>query len=183
MTISFGTLKAMRSDIALGLVTLVTTILGGIVSAHAPARTWQKWLYGMTFVALGIVGLCFVVKQSNETTAATAILNNNISDLRGKLDSLGIEIKKELASLIPKHYERNAVENLALSEGAKAAVPAQSESQRRQAILQALRREYILSHDNLSPSLLAGMEWPPFDWLNQRLRELKEPWTVTAGPT
>jgi predicted nucleotide-binding protein len=35
-----------------------------------------------------------------------------------------------------------------------------------------LRQEYILSHDNLSSSMLAGTEPLPSDWLRRRLREL-----------
>ncbi len=190
----------MRSDIALGLVTIVMAVLGGIISIYALAKRWQKWMYGMTFVVLGVVGMYFVVRQSNEAARATDTLNGNINGLQSKtdllqkkLDAFQTWIGVELGTLhshgstsesIPKHYERSATENLAVAEGATAVtVLAQTESQRRQAILQALRMEYILSRDNLSPGLLAGIEWPPLDWLNQRLKELKESWMVTAGPT
>jgi hypothetical protein len=181
----------MRSDIALGSVTLVMAILGGIVSAYALKKPWQKWTCGIAFVVFGGIGMYFVVRQSNEAVAATDTLNGNVKGLQIKLDSLGTWIKAELAKLhsqgppsepVPKHYERSATENLALSDGATMATnPVQSESQRRQAILQALRMEYILSHDDLSAGLLAGKEWPPLDWVNQKLKELKENWAVVAG--
>jgi hypothetical protein len=77
----------MRSDIALGVVTFLMAILGGIVSAHAPTKTWQKWVYGLTFVALGAVGLFFVIKQSNETAVAS-------TKLEGSLRSLGDSLKE-----------------------------------------------------------------------------------------
>jgi hypothetical protein len=71
----------MRSDIILGLVTLALAILGGVVSAHAPAKVYQKWLYVAMFVVLGVVGMSFVIKQSNETTEASVRLARSISDL------------------------------------------------------------------------------------------------------
>jgi hypothetical protein len=56
-----------------------------------------------------------------------------------------------------------------------------AEVDRRQNIEKALRGKYILSHDNVSPDVLAGTEFPPADWMNQRLRELGENWTFTAS--
>jgi hypothetical protein len=71
----------MRSDIALGVVTFLMAVLGGIVSAHAPQKIWQKVLYASAFVLLGVVGLFFVVKQSNETAVASADLTNALGNL------------------------------------------------------------------------------------------------------
>ena len=47
-----------------------------------------------------------------------------------------------------------------------------TELDRRRTLLHTLLREYILSHDNISPALMAGTEWPPLDWMNKRLSEL-----------
>ena len=55
-----------------------------------------------------------------------------------------------------------------------------TEATRRQNVLVTLRNEYILSHDNLSPALIAGTEQPPPDWVNSRLRQLGEKWTVNV---
>src|SRR5579859_7658505 len=52
------------------------------------------------------------------------------------------------------------------------------EIKRRQIILSRLRNEYIISHDGLSPALLAGTEKPTTDWINKRLRELGETWRL-----
>ena len=59
------------------------------------------------------------------------------------------------------------------------------ESERRQGVLQLLRNEYILSHVETSPGVLAGTEFPPSEWMNKRLRELGEKWTIskTVPPT
>jgi hypothetical protein len=48
-----------------------------------------------------------------------------------------------------------------------------TEAERARAVLMArLRQEYILSHDGLSPGLLAGTEPVPPEWVAKRLREL-----------
>lgn len=72
----------MRSDIALGLVTFLMAVLGGVVSAHAPVKPWHKALYIFAFVALGAIGLFFVVKQSNETAIANEGLAKTLVDLQ-----------------------------------------------------------------------------------------------------
>lgn len=56
-----------------------------------------------------------------------------------------------------------------------------AERERRNQLLRTLGNEYILSHDKLSPGLMAGTEWPPLDWINKRLVNLGEPWSVTSG--
>ena len=48
-------------------------------------------------------------------------------------------------------------------------------------IIQSLRNDYVLGHQHLSPGLLAGTELPPSNWLNKRLRDLGEKWTVSEG--
>jgi hypothetical protein len=45
-------------------------------------------------------------------------------------------------------------------------------------LLARLRQEFILSHDNISPAMAAGLENPPTDWINQRLEQLGETWRV-----
>ena len=37
-------------------------------------------------------------------------------------------------------------------------------------------REYILSHDGITPRQIAGLEPAPLSWLNRRLRQLGETW-------
>ena len=55
---------------------------------------------------------------------------------------------------------------------------AQAEIERRRLLLDKLRNEYILSHDNISPAPMAGTEQPPPDWTNKRLGELGEKWRI-----
>jgi hypothetical protein len=63
-------------------------------------------------------------------------------------------------------------------------VPSSQEAEidRRKNIADALRGEYILSHNNISAGLLAGIENPPNEWMNNRLRELGEKWTMSESP-
>jgi|GEM_PF-5603278 hypothetical protein len=56
--------------------------------------------------------------------------------------------------------------------------PADEVSRRRQ-LLERLRGEYILSHDNISAAMMAGTEELPADWVNKRLQELGEQWKVS----
>jgi predicted nucleotide-binding protein len=44
----------------------------------------------------------------------------------------------------------------------------------RATLMGRLRQEYILSHDELTPALLAGTEPLPIEWVEQRLRELRQ---------
>lgn len=71
----------MHTDIALGLVTFAMAALGGVVSAHAPTKPRQKWLYALMFMLLGAVGLYFVIQQSHETAKASSDLSTSIHDL------------------------------------------------------------------------------------------------------
>ncbi len=52
-----------------------------------------------------------------------------------------------------------------------------SEVERRRRIENSLRNEYILHHSDISPAMLAGIEYPPAAWMNDRLRQLGENWT------
>lgn len=54
------------------------------------------------------------------------------------------------------------------------------EVQRRGEVLRRLRQEYILSHDDLSPGMIAGTGPLPQDWLERRLREMGETWEPKA---
>ena len=59
-----------------------------------------------------------------------------------------------------------------------------SEVDRRKGIETVLRNEYILSHNPIDPEILAGNKMPPNEWMNQKLKEMGEKWTVseeTAG--
>jgi hypothetical protein len=61
--------------------------------------------------------------------------------------------------------------------------PPKSEIIRRNILIGKLYQEYILSHDGLSPALLAGTEPVSADWMNKRLEQLGEAWRVRVKGT
>ena len=99
----------MRLDVWIGLVTFAMAVLGGIVSAHAPQKPWQKWAYGPSFVALGAIAMALVIKQSHESAQASMQLATSIRDLgvasqqiqrstaeTARIQSLNTELQKRL---------------------------------------------------------------------------------------
>lgn len=56
------------------------------------------------------------------------------------------------------------------------------EIERRKRILTLLRNEYVLSHPDASAAMLAGLEYPPTAWIDQRLHELGEKWAPAEVP-
>lgn len=79
------------------------------------------------------------------------------------------------------HKENPFPTTLRTQESAPTTPSRKAETDRRRNLLQTLSREYILSHDGISPGLMAGTEWPPLDWMNRRLKELGESWSVLPG--
>jgi hypothetical protein len=65
------------------------------------------------------------------------------------------------------------------SHPAESAPVSDQEKSRRQMALMMLREKYIKENpDKASLALLAGIEDPPPEWTNERLREANEPWKV-----
>jgi hypothetical protein len=60
--------------------------------------------------------------------------------------------------------------------------PELTEAERREAIRKVLLNRYIVTHDNISPGLLSGIESPPAEWMNKQLGELGEKWKVEDKP-
>lgn len=52
-----------------------------------------------------------------------------------------------------------------------AIAPSSPPKDRRLVQLSQLRQLYILSHDGISPELMAGLAWPPENWLNDELKK------------
>jgi hypothetical protein len=71
----------MRADIWLGVVTIFMAVLGGIVSAHAPAKLWQKVAYVSAFMIAGVWSIWLVIRISNENAAAAQGLANALNQL------------------------------------------------------------------------------------------------------
>jgi hypothetical protein len=57
-----------------------------------------------------------------------------------------------------------------------------TEAKRREYRISALRDEYILTQNPVDPEIAAGNRMPPAVWMNQRLMQLGESWTVKDPP-
>ena len=140
----------MRSEIVISIVTVLTIILGGIVSVWNSKSNYIKAGVVLIFIVLGGVIISFTVQQSNETR-----------DAQLKVE----QASKEILAILKHETYVNSQE-----------LTSKEEKQRRENILVMLRQEYILSHDGISPRMMAGTEPLPSDWVQKRLKELGEDW-------
>lgn len=139
-------------------------VLGGIASVYPPSKTWVKAVYFTAFVVLGIATIVCLVLQSKEMKKAQLKADQEQERLRTQIR--GLEAKLD-------EYNRLVQKEIAVEQERKAGA---DEMGRRKRILALLHREYILSHDNLSPGMLAGTEPLPKEWVESRLRQLAETW-------
>lgn len=56
-----------------------------------------------------------------------------------------------------------------------------SEAERRERLTSSLRDEYILSHDPIDPEILSGAKMPPPEWMNKRLEQMGEHFSVSTA--
>jgi hypothetical protein len=157
--LGFESMLSWASD----LVPLLFAVVGIVVSV----KKFRDEDQGPVIAGIVIVGILGTAILHLSRIHAQNAYAKEISGLRERMDSWQRQNTELLTSLL-KPAPPNA----------KAA-----EVDRRQNVERALRGEYLLSHDNVSPDVLAGTEFPPADWMNQRLRELGENWTFTAPKT
>lgn len=148
-----------------------------------------SWLSDFVPMAIAVVGIVMSYKQPKEKNhfAATVVLilsgfvgsgilhwsrtrdqsahKTEVTGLTTRMDAVRDQNSQILTYLLPKPGT--------IQTGQA------TELERRQDIEKALRGEYILSHEHISPGLLAGTEFPPAEWMNKRLAELGEKWTVS----
>jgi hypothetical protein len=146
------------------LVPMAVAIVGIIMSYRTPTREHHfRVTLILVFTGLFGTGILTLNRIRND-----AIHKSEMADVNGKLQTVGIQNTQILNGLV----------------GAKPTGGAEteqtSEATRRKSVLTALRNEYILTHDNLSPALIAGTDQPPADWINSRLKQLGEKWTVST---
>jgi hypothetical protein len=65
--------------------------------------------------------------------------------------------------------------------GRGGSAPNHPEYDRRIALLESVRHEYLAKFPDDAPYIEAGVDPVPIDWINQRLVELGESWTVKCG--
>lgn len=150
-------------------VPMAVAIVGIIMSYRTPTRE-HHFRTTLILVFTGLVGTGILTLNRIRNDA---IHKTEMDGVNGKLQSVGIQNTQILSGLVGG--KPSAPETSHPLESGQT-----SEATRRKNVLTSLRNEYILSHDNLSPALIAGTEQPPADWVNSRLKQLGEKWTVTA---
>jgi hypothetical protein len=78
----------MSADILLGTVTVLMTVLGTIISLHAPTDRGWKIFYAVMFIVLGVIAVKFVIQQSRETAIANASLASDVGRLSASTDEI-----------------------------------------------------------------------------------------------
>lgn len=106
----------MNPQLALGVITVLMAILGGVVSVHGPTRRGWKIFYLFAFIVLGGLAVAFVIKQSSRSAGAEAHLRNSLQNLRkstqqvARLSSLNTSLQEQLlrqSHRIARLAERN----------------------------------------------------------------------------
>jgi hypothetical protein len=175
------------SYILLAVVGLATAVWGGVVSAKSLPSGEKKKFHISGFIILGVIGLLLTIWVGFEGYQT----EKDVIAKQVKADAVQSEIMSLLREL-RKPKEQTPAEQLSHSTNTKhsgqikalglPSTTQDKEISRRKNVLATLRNEYILSHDGISPALLAGTEQPPSDWLNKRLKEMGEMWIVSNDP-
>lgn len=139
----------------------------GVISVLVTVKTLRDEHHNIVIAFVLFLGLAGTVVIHYSKARADRQNHEQIEKLGVKIDFVGGQNNQLLTAYL-----------------AKPAITSQeAEMERRQAIEKALRSEYVLNHDNVSPGLLAGTEFPPPDWMNKRLAELGEKWKVADTPS
>jgi len=173
--------------IGLGLFALAA-IVSALIYYFANLDSLILWSAEFVPMAFAVVGIIFSVKKLREEhhfavialllivgTLGTVVLHlsrthteaahaKQIAGLRERMDSWQTQNGQLLNAFLSKPPQSSQ----------------EAEMERRHNIQKALLGEYILSHSNVSQGMLAGTELPPADWMNKRLGELGEKWTVSS---
>ncbi len=143
---------------AYGAVPIIFAAFGDHYAAEAMKGQSRKRVVRLFFWTGGILAAWMALhveaKTENEHT-------HEVTDLTEKINAVQRQNTDILSRLVRAPAD-----------------PTTAEAQRHEAILTLLRHEWILSHKSVSPGLLAGTEQPPSDWVNQRLKELGEDWSL-----
>ncbi len=65
-----------------------------------------------------------------------------------------------------------------IQEALRPKVTSMTESERREHLTSALRDEYIITQNPIDPEIVSGAKMPPEAWVNRRLQQMGEKWTV-----
>jgi hypothetical protein len=139
--------------ISYGIIPMGLAWFGAHYAAEAIQAGRAKTMARVTFLVSGVLCVLMIayIEFKSDTEHQT-----EVSGLEGQM----IDLRQQETAIL-KHLS---------------ATP--DEATRREDILTLLRHEWILSHKNVSPGLLSGTEQPPAAWVNGRLKQLGEKWTI-----
>ncbi|MGA2607097.1 MAG: hypothetical protein ABSH01_06520 [Terriglobia bacterium] len=160
-------------DIALALAQGVINLVLAWYAVHIFLEHGKKKV-AFLFVLVGLPGLVLIGLSAYRVSQPQRDIATRISKISAQLQNLH--------AAAPQHFFVGLGEDLKSGKSTSTIkVIPDSEYQRRYKILNALRIEYILSNRDFRPTLVAGIEWPPLEWINHRLANLGETWTAAVG--
>ncbi len=74
----------------------------------------------------------------------------------------------------------NITGDVTVNQGQQRPTPDETEQHRRRQLVSALRNQWLLSNDGITPARMAGLEWGngELGWVNQQLESRGENWQV-----
>jgi len=161
---------------AADLVPMLIAIVGIILSFRPPSKESQV----VTMLVLSVAGLAGTGVLTWNRIRGEQVHKDEIRRNEDKIGKLEMKIDGTTSKVVAVNTQNVAILGMLLKLRPERGVTTskETEQQRRAAILNALRNEYIMSHDSISAQMLAGLEMPPAEWLNLRLKQLGEKWTV-----
>lgn len=177
--VSFVAYRLLGFDLFLpllaDLVPLLIAVVGIVMSYRQP-RKETHLMATVVLICAGLAGTAIIswnrIRTEHAHKMETKDLNDKLDRQGRKIESVGDQnaaILKQALSTPGSSPQAGSADNPQLLK--------------RKNVLALLRNEYILSHENISPGLLAGTEFPPADWMNRRLRQLGEKWTFVRPST
>lgn len=175
--------------------------LGWRVTVHAPATQNARGRFEAAFLAVGAVGLLAIVAtayRASESQQRADRLEQRNTETLARVDAN----LQQLASALPHEAKRQpsarpnpepsgrdaaaatpsmAVSANAVQPNSYAGAEPETEDERRALILFQLRNLWIASNDNISSEMMAGLEWPPEIWLNEKLAFYRQAWRVRTN--
>ena len=155
----FGTEKCL--PVLADLTPILLAIVGVVMSYIQPSKDRHL----ITTCVLVVAGLAGTIVLSANRIKGEASHRLEISGLNQKLDSVGAQ--------------NTSLGNFLVGLNGSGRI---TESERMHGIEASLRSEYILLSNPIDQDILAGSKMPPADWMNRRLHELGETWTVSETP-
>ncbi len=141
--------------------TPILLAIAGIIMSYIQPKKEAHLITSFILILVGLAGSAVLtaVRIKNEHAHTTEMTN-----LQGSVQEVGKQNDWLAKFLISK-------ESTVMTEADK-----------QKGILMTLRSKYILSHNPIDPEILAGNKLPPASWMNERLKEMGQSWTVKDTP-